>query len=302
MRTRIMGSLTLGCLALLAATDARALVNLVFISARSGSDNNACDTITKPCLTFTGAAAKLNPGGEAIVLDSGSYGPVTVTKSLTIEAPPGVLAFIHAPSGDAVTINAGNTDVVVLRGLVLNGGPGDGIAVKAVGALYVESCVISGFSSAGIRFNSAGQLFLTDTISRHNAEGMDIFNGRVSIDHCRFEGNNGSGVVVLGANVTARNSVCAGNNGAGFYVYNTGSSNSVLNVYQCISANNNFGLKAFKFGSGFVIARVANSSISENGQHGLENGGAVFESLGNNLVRGNITGDVSGAITVVAGQ
>ena len=53
-----------------------------------------------------------------------------------------------------------------------------------------------------------------------------------------------------------------------------------------------------------MIARVANSSISENGGKGLDNaggGGSVtFESLENNFVRGNLGGDTSGTITVVA--
>src|ERR1039457_430034 len=126
------------------------LANRVFVSARSGNDANPCNNILTPCQTFAGAVIQLNPGGEAIVLDSGGYGPVTITQPVTIEAPPGVLAFIHPPSGDAITVNAGSSDVVTLRGLVLNGGSGNGIIVNTVGILHVENCVISGFSSYGL--------------------------------------------------------------------------------------------------------------------------------------------------------
>src|ERR1700687_4488233 len=113
------------------------LANRVFVSQRSGTDPNACNNILTPCQTCAGAVVQLNPGGEAIVLDSGGYGPVTITQSLTIEAPPGVLAFIHPPSGNAITISAGASDAVVLRGLVLNGGSGKGSQVNPVGIRHV---------------------------------------------------------------------------------------------------------------------------------------------------------------------
>src|ERR1700757_2337335 len=106
------------------AREAEGLANRVFVSARSGNNANSCDTIATPCQTFAGAVVQLNPGGEAIVLDSGGYGAVTITQALTIEAPPGVLAFVHPSFGDAVTVNAGASDTVVLRGLVLNGSTG----------------------------------------------------------------------------------------------------------------------------------------------------------------------------------
>src|ERR1035438_945957 len=49
------------------------LSNRVFVSQRSGNDANACNNILTPCQTFAGAVLQLNPGGEAIVLDSGGY-------------------------------------------------------------------------------------------------------------------------------------------------------------------------------------------------------------------------------------
>src|SRR5512132_4419502 len=140
---RLAVALTLAFLSIAAASPALGLANRVFVSARSGNNANACDNILTPCQTFAGAVVQLNPGGEAIVLDSGGYGPVTITQSLTIEAPPGVLAFIHPPSGDAITINAGS-GTVTLRGLVLNVGT-NGILITSVGTLNVENCFITGF-------------------------------------------------------------------------------------------------------------------------------------------------------------
>jgi hypothetical protein len=56
-----------------------------------------------------------------VVLDSGGYGPVAVTQAFTLVSPPGVHAAITSFSSDAISIVAGATDVVVLRGLYLNG-------------------------------------------------------------------------------------------------------------------------------------------------------------------------------------
>jgi len=297
------------CVAVLsigAASPALALANRVFVSARSGNDANACDNINTPCQTFAGAVLQLNPGGEAIVLDSGGYGPVTITRSLTIEAPAGVLAFIHPPSGDAITVNAGVSDVVVLRGLVLNGGTGLGIVVNTAGTVHIENCVISGFSLQGIRIQAAGSnTFAKDTICRQNgANGAEFLSGRASVDRCRFEGNVGHGVLVQGADATIRDSVSAGNGSNGFVVFAVAAQNSILNVYQCISTNNGVhGLVADNIGSGSIIARVANSSISENDGFGLNNfgggGSLTFVSLGNNFVEGNIDGPINGTITTV---
>ena len=289
-----------------AASSLDALANRVFVSARSGNDANTCDNILAPCQTFAGAVTKLNAGGEAIVLDSGGYGPVTITKSLTIEAPPGVTAFIHPASGSAVTISAGATDTVVLRGLVLNGGSDRGIIADTVGTLHVENCVISGFASDGIRIQAPGSnIFIKDTISRENGfDGIHFLTGRGSIDHCRLEGNAFAGLDVEAADVTIRDSVSAGNSFHGYRAVAGGAENTILNVYQCMSTNNaGDGLGVSNTGTGFTIARIANSSISDNLLVGLDNaggGGTVFfESLGNSFVRGNLGGETSGTITII---
>src|ERR1700687_5345594 len=112
---RLCLALSLVALFIAAASPALGLANRVFVSQRSGNNANSCDNILTPCQTFAGAVLQLNPGGEAIVLDSGGYGPVTITQAVTIEAPAGVLAFIHPPSGDAMTINAGVSDKVIIR-------------------------------------------------------------------------------------------------------------------------------------------------------------------------------------------
>src|SRR5580704_16738162 len=52
----------------------------------TGSDVPGCGaTVTAPCLTFAGAFASTNAGGEIDALNSGDYGAVTITHSITID-------------------------------------------------------------------------------------------------------------------------------------------------------------------------------------------------------------------------
>jgi Right handed beta helix region len=299
------GSLGFAVLSLLLPLSAQG--QRTFVSAQHGSDVNPC-SVTSPCRTFGAAIAAVPAGGEVIVLDSGGYGGVSITKAVAITAPAGIYAGIHVTSGDAITVNAGSSDDVVLRGLTLNGGPGNGITFVTGSALHIESCLISGFgaaSKAGISLQaSSANTFVTDTISRQNQTGFSALDGRASVDHCRFEGNFANGVSMQGADVSLRDSISAGNNYAGFVVFAVGSQNTVSNLYQSTSTNNLIdGLTVYNTGSGFVIVRVGNSAIIENLNYGINNsGGGGFVSLGslgNNMVEGNIAGDTSGAISTL---
>jgi Bacterial Ig-like domain (group 3) len=49
-----------------------------------GDDNSDCSRAA-PCQTFAGAIAKTAVGGEIYCLDSSNFGPVTITKSITID-------------------------------------------------------------------------------------------------------------------------------------------------------------------------------------------------------------------------
>ena len=73
--------------------------------ASVGSDAGPC-SITAPCRGFAAAVTKTSAGGEVIVLDSAGYGAVTITKSVSIIAPPGVYAGISVFSGNGITVNA----------------------------------------------------------------------------------------------------------------------------------------------------------------------------------------------------
>ena len=88
------------------------------------------------------------------------YGAVTVSDSVALVAPAGVHAAITAFTGNAITITAGVSDVVVLRGLYLSALGGErGIHFVTGQTLHVESCVVSGFSFQGVFAESPGRTF-----------------------------------------------------------------------------------------------------------------------------------------------
>lgn len=120
-----------------------------------GDDFNPCSR-TAPCKTFAQAIMVTAPGGEISALDPGDFGPVVITKSITING--GSIAGITAPAANGVVVNVtapGDPGVVVLRGLSINGsGAGlEGIRYVAGAKLVIESCRIYGFTQ-GIRLMS----------------------------------------------------------------------------------------------------------------------------------------------------
>src|SRR5438046_8447813 len=84
-----------------------------------GDDANPCSR-TAPCKTFAGAISKTAAGGEIDCLDPGGFGAVTITKSITIDCGTNAGGILNAGT-NGVIVNAGTSDKVVLRNLVIQG-------------------------------------------------------------------------------------------------------------------------------------------------------------------------------------
>lgn len=150
-----------------------------------GDDINPCSR-TAPCKTFAGAISKTTTGGEISVLDSGGFGAVTITKSITIDGT-GMLSGILASATTGININitaaADEAKSVRLRGLSINGaGNGvQGIRVMAANRVFVEDTVIDGFATNGITVE-AGQVFVRNTTIRNNAgAGISVAPGGAQV-------------------------------------------------------------------------------------------------------------------------
>src|SRR5438128_5580606 len=113
----------------------------VFLSG-TGSDAGDCSNAATPCRSLQYAIDQAAPGAEVVVVSSGGYGGATITKSITVNAPTGVIAFV----GRKITVTIARTDTVNLRGLLMNGGvfggPG-GVVFTGGGSPDIEDYVIS---------------------------------------------------------------------------------------------------------------------------------------------------------------
>src|SRR6201996_6675456 len=89
-----------------------------------GDDVNPCSR-TAPCKTFAGAISKTAAGGEMDTLDPGGFGAVTVTKAMTLADEGTGEAGILVAGTNGITVNCATDPncVVVVRGLIIDGGP-----------------------------------------------------------------------------------------------------------------------------------------------------------------------------------
>ena len=80
-----------------------------------GDDANPCSR-TAPCKTFAGSISKTAAGGEINCLDSGGFGAVTITKSMTIDCK-GMGGGILASLTTGIIING--ADAIVFYATIL---------------------------------------------------------------------------------------------------------------------------------------------------------------------------------------
>jgi hypothetical protein len=253
---------------LLSAVPAHAQLTRTWVSG-VGDDAFPC-TRTDPCKTFAGALSRTAAGGEISTLDPGGFGPVTITKSISIT---------NDNSGEAGIVAAGVTGVTVsgagitvrLRGLIIDGGASggqQGVRFSAGAALHIQNCVIRNFTMAGpttgngVTFTpgASAKLMITDT--RINSNG-------------------------------------AGASGAGVFIKPTGGAFASVTLTRVTMDDNSNGLVIDTTFGGGVLATVADSSASNNNNTGValignnaglsvSTGGKIVSYL-NNVVRGNTT-------------
>jgi hypothetical protein len=154
----------------LAAAPAQAGPNRTFVSG-TGTDSGTC-TRTAPCRTFAFALGVTTAGGELDVLDPAGYGAVIIINAISIVNDGAGTAGITAGADNAITINAGTSDSVHLRGLTLTGlGTGtNGILFNSGGNLAIENCVILNFTNAGINIAPSASMTHGDSLRAFECE------------------------------------------------------------------------------------------------------------------------------------
>src|SRR5262245_30189036 len=249
----------------------------------SGSDNNPC-TASSPCKTFQAALALTNAGGEIFVLNSANYGPVTINKAVSITSEGAIAGVLAGTTGVGVTINAGQNDVINLRGLDIDGGNSGSIGIQFTSgqSLNVQKSVIRNFTSSGINFapGATSALVVSDsTVTGNGSNGIsltNVANGAVSrVTATR----NGVGILAFGSGVklTVTDAVTANNN------YGIGASSSMVMVRNSAVSNNAIGIAADQS----AIVSVSQTSITSNGTGWQATNNGQVQSYGNNNVGGN---------------
>jgi hypothetical protein len=297
------------------ASAAQAQASRTFVSG-VGNDADPCSR-TAPCRTWAGAIIKTFINGEINALDTGSFGTLNATKSITVDGnaahsatlSSGVNAFI-------INIAAGNANdphrSVRLRNLSLNGMGAvgavgtrtglDGIRFISGTSLFVENVVINDFSLDGIEIaGPAGE-----------GNAMNVVLDDVQIRNC-----NGSGIKASHANATGQiilmmNNVrvhaCGVAGVEGTNRTRIGVKNSVFthnptglrqsgadNIMNLEDVFVSYATTGVQSSAGNTI-RVSNSMVTQNAT-GIDTNGGTITSLSGNSVEGNT---VDGAFTGAA--
>jgi hypothetical protein len=271
----------------------------------TGTNAGTCP-ITAPCKTLAFAHGQTTANGTIHVLSSGNFGPLTVTKSISIVAQ-GVEAMINTgAAGAAILVQAGAADVISLRGLTIDmrGTANKGISFVSGAALHVHDSVIRG-STNGIQFaptSGTSELYVVDSIIANNSQrgifvaptgsgGVKAVLDRVRVENgtdmgIRFDGFSTTGSITA----TVRDSVAAGNGSQGITAAEFGSGTTTVTIDRTASVNNGTG-GIVAAGAGAVI-RIGDSTVTGNFGGLSLVGGGLIASYGTNKVSSNVNDGV----------
>jgi hypothetical protein len=247
--------------------------------ASDGLDTNNC-TRPAPCRSFGAAIAQTLAGGEVIVIDSAGYGPVAITGPISLIAPPGVYAGVTVSSGVGIAINAGASDLVVLRGLSINNvaSGAAGIVVSSGARVMIDRCAISRFGGGGsgieLNMSSFVNVDVVDTVIHDNAVGVELTNttfAQVTLSRVRLVSNN-TGVDVVGSATLLRLIDATISNGSGdaLHINPVAGATVRFDIQRGEIVGNNVAVSASPFNAGStVIGTISGLLAVENGSFGI---------------------------------
>jgi beta-lactam-binding protein with PASTA domain len=290
----------------------------------TGADANLC-AAAAPCRSFNRAIARAASGGEVIVLASAGYGPANIDKPITIVAVDGVYAGVSVTSGTGIVVNPGSGRVTLI-GLSINGLGGTiGIDFQSGDALYIDRCVVGGFTQAGIKAQgaAAAALHIRGSALRENGTGIAAGPStsallRVDLDRTKIDRNvngltvgghgavgtirsteftqNGTGLAIApsAAGAVARFELRKASfsaNGVGVIAGGTAGTTAQLAISNSlVSASTSVGVQTDAGGTTWI----ADTTITRNATGLAQSGGGSAVSFGDNRLLGN---GVDGAFT-----
>jgi hypothetical protein len=247
-------------------------------------------------------------------LDPGGFGALVITKAITIAAEGAGEAGVLVIGTNGITVSAGSSDTVILRGLQLDGGPvgsgsPSGVSFLSGRTLEIQNCSIRNFGGAssggyGIFFapSTASSLFVSDTVVTSNGAGTvggGIFiqptaggSARASIVRVnlvnnlfgiRADGTGSTGTI----SVSVSDSAIAENTNSGMTAFSPpGGATTRMEIFRSVSSNNGTGLYANGAAASMLIGY---SSVTGNSNGVVLMNSAIISSLCNNMIANNTT-------------
>ncbi len=298
-------ALAAAVLALAPSPPAAAGAARVWVSGH-GVDQAGCGAPTAPCRSLQYAHDDaVAAGGEIDILDPAGYGAITITKAVSIVNDGVGTAGVQAASGDAISINAGPSDVIYLKGLNIDGVGGagsNGVTFHSGEHLVIDDCTVRRFQHVGVNVvptSGGSSIVVLGSVLSDNLTGFKLLAsaaGAVSavLDDDALDGNSGQGAMLASNNASAAATVTISNsqaslNGVGVTVQATaGSLVAEINASK-LDSNLNDGI----FAQGSSRTHIARSVIDQNGAYGVLNAASVF-SAGDNHIDDNGSGPVGG--------
>ncbi len=269
--------------------------------APTGSDANPC-SLSAPCRLLPAALAAVADGGEIWMLGSANYNTATVTiaKSVSILAVPGVVGSIVSTGGAAISITAAGLKVA-LRNLVIvplpASGAYDGIAMTGASSLTIEDSLLANLPGNGVYVFGDATVRIANTILRNlgNYAVLARDGAQVSISGTKMLGNIGGSVKAYSTAATTTTAIVSDSiiSGGGEGVSATSSfagSSVRIFVTRCTIEGNTYGLSSSSTGVGSTLVTVSGSMITNNNFGWFQStAGSVIKSLGNNHIEDNTT-------------
>lgn len=242
---------------------------------------------------------------------------MTITKAMTIAAEGVGEAGILTAGTNGVIVNAGPNDVVVLRGLQIDGGPVGsnslaGVKFVAGAALQIQNSLIHNYNGSspngfGVNFapnlgaGATASLLVTDTTITTNGV-LNVSGGgiaiqptgsgnvkasltRVGLAHNTFGVKaDGSGAAGGAISVSVSETVAADSSNSGFVVTGGGGGTVTMDIDHSTVANNGVGLNVS--GTGATM-RIGSSTVMGNATGVKITAPAAMTSYGNNQIDDN---------------
>lgn len=257
-----------------------------------GDDVNPCSR-TAPCKTWAGAISKTAAGGEIDALDPGGFGAVTITKAITLDGGGGQVASVLVSGTNGIVVQAGPSDVVILRNLRINGiGTGlNGIQFLSGKDLNIESCYIFGFTQNGVNISlgaDGSSVHIIDSVIKNNGgDGVRAATTTglvlVGIDRTRVILDTIGIEAAQNAHIIVNQSFVENGSASGLTAGDATSAHAQLSIDHTDVSFNNNGITASAGGS---IA-VADCKLAFNTGTAMNQSGGSIVSYQTNRIHSN---------------